>query len=296
MRLPNFLIIGAPKCGTTTLYHYLVQHPDVFLSQDKEPKFFAYEGGVPAFVGPGDQERERRTIVDWESYCRLFSTATVERAVGEASVIYLYHPEAAHRIRHRVPDVKLVAILRDPVERAYSNFLHQRLRLREPLADFEAALEAEPARIRSGWGPFFHYAALGRYASQLERYFELFGRDQIRVFLYDEFEADPLGVLRDLFRFLDVDDAFVPDVSRRHLVGGAPRSIAASRLVYAKAVRRFLPRTLRRSLFEAERRWNRVRVPLDERVRERLRDQFRGDVERVEALIGKDLSSWLRWR
>ncbi len=173
MTLPNFLIIGPPKCGTTALYRYLSQHPDVFMPREKEPRFLLSHA-VPTYTGPTDPLYAKRLVTSVTKYEELFASASRERAIGEASTLYLYTPGAEDGIRRHVPGAKLIAILRNPVDRAYSNFLHQRYLGAEPLSDFDEALRAEPARIARGWGPFWHYAELGRYQRQLERFHRVF--------------------------------------------------------------------------------------------------------------------------
>jgi hypothetical protein len=301
MTLPNFLIIGAPKCGTTSVYHYLRQHPDVFMPDRKEPKFFAYEGGMPLFNSPDGGERDT-VVTSIEAYRALFDGVTTERAVGEASTTYLYWPDAVHRIHRYLPNPKLIAILRNPVERAYSNFLHQRRWGREPVGDFAAALRAEPERIAQNWGPFWHYLAQGRYRSQLERYHRVFERKSIRVYLYDDLVRDPLALLRDIFRFLEVDDAFVPDVSLRYQVSSQQRVPSLGRLVRSKsrfkvALRPLLPDPLRRFLIEREAKWNHLPGPtIDARLHRRLIEEHTDEISKLAALLDKDLSSWLEPR
>src|SRR5215218_4707583 len=123
MTMPNFLIIGAGKSGTTSLYHYLGQHPEVFMSPMKEPKFFCFEGERPNFRGPGDDEEiNRKCVTTIDAYRALFDGVACEKAVGEASSMYLYYPKAPERIDHHVAGVRLIAVLRNPVDRAYSSY------------------------------------------------------------------------------------------------------------------------------------------------------------------------------
>ena len=176
MTMPNFLVIGAAKSGTTSLYHYLGQHPQVYVSPVKEPNFFALEGEKPDFRAPGSEERINSwSVTDVEAYRALFEGAGEEEALGEASAMYLYSEKAPGRIRHHLPNTKLVAVLRDPVERAYSSFLHLKRNGREPLDDFVEALEAEERRIRDNWEWIWHYKNMGFYHEQLRRYHEAFG-------------------------------------------------------------------------------------------------------------------------
>lgn len=300
MTLPNFVIIGAAKSGTSSLFAYLGQHPDVFISPAKEPNFFALEGQRVSYAGPGDSIINQASITDFDKYEALFKAAKGARAVGEASTVYLYLPAAAPAIRRYVPDVRIIAILRDPAERAYSSYLHMRRDGREPLASFEDALEEEETRVRDNWEHLWHYARLGFYHAQLQRYYDFFPRERIAVWLYDDFEADPRRVLREVFAFLEVDPGFKPDMSVRHKVAGTPRSKALHAVLTrpnpAKAlVKRLLPADLRGLLYGAMMQRNIVehREQLPDDTRRKLQRLYRSDVERLSLLIGRDLSAWL---
>ena len=146
MSMPNFLIIGAAKSGTTSLYAYLEQHPQAYLSPKKEPEFFSYEGREVDFNGPKGEEQANHGIkqhitANIEEYRALFRGASDEKAIGEASTMYLYSPQAPSRIKHYIPKVKLIAIFRNPVDRAYSTFSYLTLQGREPLSEFSQALQ-----------------------------------------------------------------------------------------------------------------------------------------------------------
>ena len=154
MPTPSFLIVGAQKSGTTSLYHYLSQHPQVFMSSVKEPNFFAFEGQQVDYRGPAGQPASINlySVTDWDDYQRLFADAGAAVALGEASTLYMAVPGTAERIRQRIPDVRIIAILRDPVDRAFSSYLHCRRTGREPYAEFETALQHERERIADNWG------------------------------------------------------------------------------------------------------------------------------------------------
>ena len=123
MAMPNFLIIGAAKSGTTALYHSLKQHPQIYMSPVKEPRFFAFEGETPRFCGPGDDRFVRKFVTNFEDYLRLFEAVTDQIAIGEASTVYLTMSEtSSRRIRHHLPHAKLIAVLRHPADRAYSQY------------------------------------------------------------------------------------------------------------------------------------------------------------------------------
>ncbi len=298
--MPNFLIIGTAKAGTTSLYNYLKQHPQVYVSPVKEPKFFAYEGEKLDFRGPGDEEFSTTAVTDLEAYRALFAKASNETALGEASPLYLYLPKALEGIRRHVPEAKLIAILRNPVDRAYSHFSQMIRDGREPLDDFSQALDAEEQRIRENWAFGWHYKRMGFYHAQLERYFEEFDRDQIKVYLYEDLKADPAGVLRETFGFLDVDDAFVPDISLRHNVSGIPKSRALHSFIRqshpVKSVfKPLVPERLRLRIKTNLRNRNlRQPPPLSAEVREELAEAYREDVVKLQGLIRRDLSHWLR--
>jgi Sulfotransferase family len=307
MKMPNFLVIGAAKSGTTALYEYLKQHPQIYMSWLKEPHFFAFEGEKPYFRGPGDQELYNYIVVDnLGEYLALFQGASSETAIGEASVNYLYLPRACARIKHYLPEAKLIAVLRDPVERAYSSFLHMTRDGREPLNDFAQALRAEGGRIQDGWAPIWHYKQAGFYHAQLKRYYEAFAREQIRVYLYEDLNNDPVSVLLDIYRFLGVDETFGPDISKRYNVSGVPKnerlhafySFLMRPHPIKSAFKPLVPSGLRRRFLErlvnTIRNRNLVKPPLSENVRRQLTEAYRGDILRLQGLIQRDLSGWLQ--
>lgn len=296
--LPSFLIIGAAKSGTTSLAAYLGQHPEVFIPRSKEPNYFALAGEPLALEGPAPPHVLRHAIYNWsrtgwEDYVALFDSVTDERAVGEASVRYLYFPRAPERISEVLPEVRLVTILREPVERLYSHYTMNRQILLEPL-DLRAAIEAEDGRVALGWGWDWHYVRCGLYARQLRRYYERFDPAQIAVFLYDDFRRDPLGTYAAVCRHIGVRDDFVPDMSRRGMVGSLPRSAALARWLWWPNRTRFLliryARPLAVPLIARLKAWNAAPVPpLDPALRAWIAPRFHEDMADLEALIGRRL-------
>jgi hypothetical protein len=322
MRLPNFLVIGAAKSATTALHAYLAQHPEIYMSPVKEPNFFAFEGQRPRFRGPSKRDlghgwwtrdrlrnaRYELSIVTLQRYQQLFARVRTERAIGESSVAYMDFPIAADRIRRRLPGVRLIALLRHPVERAYSKFRQFRRDGLEPLDDFAQALEAESHRVAQGWSPTWHYKRRGFYHAQLEPYYDRFDRAQIRIFLYEDFQARPVEVLRQIFRFLQVDESFTPDTTQRHNVSAEPVRVARSRLIdllldtrnpVRSAANWLLPShvlwRLRQRLLDAVGRTGASppHGPLPGALRRELIEEYRSDILELGALIGRDLSRWL---
>ena len=299
MTMPNFLVIGAAKAGTTSLYSYLKEHPQIYMSPHKEPRFFALEEETIDFRGPGDLTRFR-FVTDIESYRALFEGVSNEVAIGEASPWYLYVPKAPERIRHHIPNVKLIAILREPVERAYSNFLHAVSEGLEPLTDFTEAMEAEAERIRNNWSYRWHYKQKGFYSVQLKRYFEIFDRDQIRLYLYDDFITNPISLMQDIFLFLGVDSTFVPDISQKHNVSRIPRNKVIDKLFrqpnsMKSILKPFLPSRLRKQV-----KTNFINLNLQKKpqllpaVRQQFIEEYREDILMLQELIQRDLSRWLK--
>ena len=301
---PNFLIIGAAKSGTTTVWHHLVRHPQIYMSPRKHTRFFAFDVEDPGFRGPGiATEVKPYAIVDAGAYHALFDGATNESAIGEASHSYLYQPKAARRIKEYAPDMKLIAMLRNPVGRAYSHYMQMRRDGREPLTNFIQALEAEEARIRGHWWPDFHYVQISLYHGQLQRYYDLFERDQIRVYLYEDFATDPRSVMRDMFRFLNVDDSFVLEAALRYNASGVPKNKAVHELLQRlRSVKPHLEHVLTE---KQSRLLLRIGSALHNRnldtppklspgVRSRLTEAyFKEDILKLQDLIQRDLSAWV---
>lgn len=300
MTLPNFLIIGAAKSGTTSLFNYLGQHPQIY-TKKKEPGFFAYAGQKVNLAGPEDQERfEKRVVADRRQYEALFAGVTTEKAYGEASVAYLYVPGTAERIHQYVPEMRLIAILRNPVERAFSSYMHMRRDGREPLPTFAEALEAEAERIEANWDYIWHYTRLGFYYEQLRVYYSLFPADQIAVFLFEDFKRDPVQVIQSICRFLDVDDAFWPDTALKYNVSGEPRwpwlhDFVSRPHPVKTAVKPLLPLKWRKRMGTQASSWNlaKQKPALPGEIKQKLQTLYYEDILHLQTLIGKDLTSWL---
>ena len=299
MPYPTFLIIGAAKAGTTSLYHYLHQHPDIFMSPVKEPNFFVFECHTLHFEGPGDQAVVAQSVTTLAAYEALFAEGAQAQARGEASPLYLHVPEAPARIQRHVPDIKLIACLRHPVDRLHSHFWNMVKCGREPLQDFAEALAAEPERQRANWEWGWQYTAGGFYHAQLSRYYATFDPSQILVLLFEDFIANPVAVLQSIFRFLDVDDAFIPNVLLQHNATGLPKNPLLHRLMTSEnplrsTARMTLPLPVKK--FIATWLWSRnVEKPtLDPALRADLLALYHDDILKLQTLLQRDLSHWLQ--
>ena len=269
------------------------------MSPEKEPWYFSIGVRETPFQGPKDVDYN--LYLSRSEYEDLFSGVDGERIVGEASTDYLYSDSALNALRSEFPNAKLVAILRNPAERAYSQYVQHVSQLREPCRRFWDAIELEEERKQSDWCHYWYYRNLGFYGRQLSRYFEAFDAEQIRVFLFEDLRSNPKALFRELFDFLGVDASFQPDLksdarnesampksSRMHalLTGpSATRSIA----------RRVVPRPLRIAGLKwvASRRQTAKAPGLSPDERRQLLEGYREDIKLLETLIGRDLSGWL---
>jgi hypothetical protein len=292
--LPNFLIIGAPRSGTTTLYESLKQHPQIFLSPVKEPMFFLLDGGPAHYPGPKSPQGVRRI----DQYQSLFQGAKTEKAIGEASPCYLFSPKATLGLKQNIPDAKFIVILRNPVDRAYSHFLFHRMEGTEPLADFEAAMDAEDERIRMGWFIFWCYRGIGYYGRQIERYLSHFPREKFRFFLMEDLAGQPQELFKEIFRFLEVDDGIRVRLPLRYNPAGVPRNQWFHEfLVRPNAVKNLMKPILSPNvqsfLLTHFMGRNLVRPSLERDVRKRILAMYQEDILKTQDLIHRDLSAWL---
>lgn len=300
MTLPNFFILGAARSGTTSLYHYLKQHPDVYMSPNKEPNFYRLEGVTDRFRGYGTSGWLKTCTPTRAAYLALFDGVTTEKAVGEASVSYLSRERVPVAIHRDVPDAKLFAILRHPVERAYTAYSGMRLSGRERAATFREALDRESSRMAENWS-FGGYRRDGLYYRHLKRYYSLFGHEQIRIFLFDDFKSNPATVVHDIFATLEVDTNVVPDTSVRHNPTGTIRNPLA-RFLWKRSLpvraglRSYLPSSLRDWAFSFFTKSGLVKPPMPEEIRNELLEFYRPDIEKLQDLIDRDLSHWLDLR
>lgn len=286
MTLPNFIIIGAYKSGTTSLYRYLRQHPEIFMSRIKEPNFFAHEKKAELMRQEG---LVPKVIDNMDAYLELFSKVSNEKAVGEVSPLYLGSPIAAKRIKETISDVKLIAILRHPVEAFYSNhYMRIRLGLKTE-GDFQERFAVLENRIRSGEivGPIYY--------AHLKIYYDLFDSSKIRVYLFEDLIKNSRALMQAIFRFLGVDDTLSQDTSTRYNVGSIPKIHKLNELLKRILRRRKIQKTpfLRNVLLTFQRVNMTQSPPLSSELKSELTDIFREDIHNLGKLINRDLSSWL---
>ena len=287
MTLPTFIVIGVAKAGTTSFYRYLDQHPQVFMYPEKGTNYFGYEDardwrwddeGEPPLL----RHFHVRTFVEYEA---AFAGATDEIAVGEVSPQYFRCPTAAERIGATIPEVKLIANLRNPAERAFSGFL-MRTRRGERVGSPEQELTAESSHVRESF-----------YFTRMKRFFDAFPREQIKVYVFEEFKRDPGKTMEDLQGFIGVDAGFRPDTSPAYNPANLPRSRVLNRLFYQPTVIRTAKAILPDRLQGAAKQVRRLNLSpppkLSAGLRADLLALYRDDIHRLEELLGRDLSIWL---
>jgi hypothetical protein len=304
MALPDFLVIGAPKAGSTALHAALAQHPGLYMSAVKEPKFFLSDGPPPARGGPGDAQTYREHVWRRPDYEALFDEAAPGALRGESTPLYLHDPAAHRRIRALIPDAKLIAVLRDPVERAHSNWTHLWSAGLEPIGDFAAACEEEARRIEAGWASFWHYTGLGRYGEQLRHLYRLFPREQVLVLRYLSLVDSPAETLDRICGFLGVEPGVIASLPRENVTAHPERTLryrTVARVArIAAGVGEFLPGTagtlLTSPLEHMLQRSAPPRQPLTQAERDRVLPHFEADIRLLEQITGDDFSFWLQPR
>jgi len=277
--LPNFIVAGVEKTGSTSLYNYLSQHPDVFMCTPKEPDFFVPGKGVGTI----------------EEYKSLFEAVRAETAVGEASVGYFHSDGSADRIKQTIPEATIIVILRDPADRAFS---HYNMLIENGVIPNRPFIEALRDAKKRG-----DYAYTGiptsRYCESLNHYMSVFDRN-LCVHKYSDYRKDAVGFVKHIFSDIGVDSNFLPDLNQRFNKTRIPKSGFVNQFVWKPShVKRWAKQLLPSSWVDAARRQivqlNReVPPPLSPEARRFVIDILREDIEKTEELTGFDLSGWKR--
>ncbi|QXJ23770.1 sulfotransferase [Actinomadura graeca] len=304
MGLPDFLVCGAPKAGTTALHAALAGHPSLYMSPVKEPKFFLTDGPPPTRGGPGDAQTYREHVWRRADYEALFDEAPPGTLRGESTPFYLYDLASQRRIRALIPEVRLITILRDPVERAHSNWTHLWSAGLEPISDVVRACAAEERRIEDGWAAFWHYVRLGRYGEQLQHLLTLFPREQVLVFRYRDLLERPAEALDRICSFLGVETGVLTELPRENVTAhpdlNARHRILARTLRLGVTAGTLLPGDLATRvtapLERALQGNGRPRRPLTWEQRAALIPYFASDVGLLEEVTGEPFGDWLEPR
>ena len=286
--LPNFYIAGTPKSGTTSLYHYLNGHPDVFMCPVKEPNFFAYDEIISQNLYYSE-----KGIGSQSEYEALFNDVAKETAVGEASVAYLFYPKTPGKIKAVCQNARIIIILRNPVDRGFSHYLMD-MRLGYVNIPFEDIVykRADHPLLDLYYQQFIE---LGLYHDQIKRFLDTFGDSQVRIFLYEDLKEDITQVILSSYEFLDLNCAILPDLEKKHNVYRQPRNRLVQFLYSAKSFRglvrniipgRFVDKIKNGLLVKGK------KPQLSLETRAYLQYLFRDDIKKTATLIGRDLSGW----
>jgi len=294
--LPNFLIVGAAKCGTTSLYHYLADHPDIFMPENKEPRFFVHEHYRSNLIQTDSlyftNHILENTINSLEEYKKLFIPGSSYIRRGEASVAYLYYYETAiPHIKKYLGDIPIIIILRSPAERAFSAYRHLKRDLSEPY-DFATALQKEEQRIQKNYIPLYRYVDQGRYSQQIKAYLENFSR--VKIILFEDLKSHPLSTIQTIYSFLEVEKKYRPkNLGEKFNEGKIPRSPWIHQIIYGnspikKAAKFLFPKKIREKIKD-------INMHKPENFNEQvkiLKNIFHDEIHSVEFILKKDLSSW----
>jgi hypothetical protein len=302
--LPDFFVAGVPKAGTTALHSALAKHPSLFMSAVKEPKFFLTGGPPPAEGGPGDVKTYREHVWRRIDYEALFGAAPPGMLKGESTPFYLYSRDAQLRIRELVPDARLIVVLRDPVERAHSNWTHLWSAGLDPSGDFLQACDKEEERIAAGWADFWRYTDLGMYGGQLRHLYSVFSREQVLVFRYRSLLTDPGHTLDQVCSFLGVPAGVLTDLPRENVTVQPHPTVRHSVVATARragaALTALLPGHLGAGMTDRLEHMLQQdaapRRPLTWEQREVLIPRFKDDIALLESITGEDFSDWLQPR
>ena len=243
MKRPNFVIVGFPKCGTTSLHYYLGDHPEIFMPKQKELHYFTAKILTSQNKGPGDNSVNQFHINSFQAYKQHFKVAQKKhKAIGDASPSYINYPEIIPDIKEKLgAEVKIIIVLRDPIRRSFSNYLQLVRENREKLSFFEA-LKAEEQRMKMGYSDFWYYKWNSLYAKKVEIFKKAF--DEVYVMTNENLKQNPLESIQNLYKFLGVDATYKPqNLSKQYNPGGLYKQNLVTKLIFRQSgFRRFLKR------------------------------------------------------
>jgi hypothetical protein len=293
MKKPDFFIVGAPKCGTTAMHHYLKQHPEIFMPDVKEIHFF------------GSDLRSSYARINEPEYLSYFQAAKQQKRIGDTSVLYLYSKRAAYEINKFAPSANIIVMLRNPVDLIYSAHSQMVYNGNEDIEDFEAALEAEENRKKGLNLPkhfieSIFYRETVKYTEQLTRYIDIFGRENVHIIIFDDFIQDTALIFRETLRFLGVDEDFCPPFEkinankkiRSRLLGKILKNPPKPVQWFARLM---LSPSIRHKLYSKAGQMNTLHVQrptMAIELRRQLQAEFLPEIEMLSQLLERDLTYW----
>jgi hypothetical protein len=298
LKKPNLFIVGAPKSATTSLYKYLDEHPNVFCCRPKEPKFFSSKYNNFPHNGPGDKDKiDKLTIKDKKEYFKLFKNSHEEKIIAEGSTDYLYFKQTAYDIKKESPNAKIIIMLRNPIQRAFSAYKHLRRDMRETLS-FRKGLNIEEERIKKNYGFIWYYKSVGMYYSQVKTYLDVFGDEQVKIILFEDFKENTRVILNEILLFLELDNNISLDTSQKYNVSGIPKNYFIQKLLVNSNLLKtvfkiFTPYYLRKKIKKRVLNNNLDKIKIDYKDQKYLKNFFEEDILKLQNLISYDLSRWL---
>ncbi|MEC9209683.1 MAG: sulfotransferase [Bacteroidota bacterium] len=293
--LPNLLIVGAAKSGTTSLHNYLKQHPDIFMTEHKEPHFL-----INFEIG---ESRVHKAVITLKKYKKMFKTEVEYRYKGESSVMYLAFPEFSIKNikKYLTPDVKIIIMLRNPIERAFAGYLHNlRYNPSENLS-FEEAIKNSEDRYHKDIDitPDTRYLYVGEYYSQVKEFMDEF-KENVHVILYDDYVSNINLCFNKVFDFLEIEKIAI-DTSMRHMEGGWMfrnkflRNILIPQNNFKSLIKSILPnKKIREGLKQKMMNMSTVETPhLSSEMRNKLKMYYKQDVANLAILLNRDLNHWI---
>ena len=297
-KLPNFLIVGAAKSGTTSLYYYLKEHPEICISKNIKETFF-FTGKDFKDVNKESCNYGRYAVTSLERYKLLFNHCANKKVRGEVCVAYLFfYKESIQNIKKILSDkVKIIIVLRNPIDTAFSNYLHH-VRDGCEKETFEKALSLEKERKRKKWWWGYYLIEAGMYYDQVKAYLENFS--EVKIYLYDDLKKDPLSLVQDIYRFLEVNDSFTPkSLGIKYNVSGIPKNRFFYEIIFKSnpiksVITPFIPRNLREKIIAIASQKLLKKPQMKPETREYLKELYQEDVLKLQGLIKKDLTHWLK--
>ncbi|MBP8917862.1 MAG: sulfotransferase domain-containing protein [Chitinophagales bacterium] len=312
--LPTFIVVGANKGGTTSIYHYLKQHKQVYLSPVKEPHFFSKDIDVNLFKrefaqnklqdidkyvnGEMKEEFHAAFIRDIEQYKKLFSKVQDQKAVGELSTSYLFSEVAAKEIKALIPDCKIIICLRNPFDRAYSHYRMNLWTGNSNEFDFYKALVEDYDHKPKVWGNAHLYTEIGLYYQQVKRYLDLFGKDNVKIIFTEDMKKNAAQVVKELYEFIGVDSSFVPDTSTRYNEVFTPKYKNITWFLNKSGIRplmkRLSPQVLKNIFVKVFYKGKGEKGEIPANAKQFMLEKFSEDISKLSVLLNKDLSNWIK--
>lgn len=296
MKKPNFLIVGAPKAGTTSIAKYLGEHPEIFISKEKEPFYFLSKtvNNLPK-DDPMHRVIKKKFHGTPKEYYSLFDNVHCEKKIGEATVHYLFHyKEVIPRVKEELGDIPIIIVLRNPSNRAYSNFNYQLGNGAEkPGTTFEEGLKLEEQRKSKCFNSFWYYKEVGKYYLPVKSYLDNFSK--VYVCTFEDFKKEPTEFIQGMFKFLNVDKDFIPNFEIKYNPTIKPKNYLFQWLFFLKIkynLRLGLPLVIKNRL--AKRIFEPYESTINSNTLEYLQKYYETDIKKLEALLSRDFTIWFK--